>query len=326
MSLNEAAHALVRPALERPDLIGAACERRGGTWVLDCGVAAPGGLLAGLLMAEVAMGDRGTVDLVPAEDAAAAFEGEWPTPPWPAVVVRTAAPLAACLASQYAGWRVATGGYFAMASGPIRAAIGREPIYDRIGLRERPDVAVGVLESSRLPPEEVCLGLAADAGVAPERLVLLVARTASIAGGVQVVARSVETALHKLADLSFDLTRIEAGVGAAPLPPVPADDLEALGRTNDSVLYGSRVTLEVRGDDASLAAIGPRCVSRSSASWGEPFRAIFDRAGRDFYAVDPAVFAPAVVEFVNRDTGSRRRFGELAPAVLAASFAPDRVT
>ncbi|MFM7183246.1 MAG: methenyltetrahydromethanopterin cyclohydrolase [Planctomycetota bacterium] len=321
MSLNAAAYALVRPFLDRPELIGAASHRRGGAWILDCGVAEAGGVRAGLLMAEAALAGLGSVHVVPAAEAAAEFGGDWPAPPWPVVVVRTTAPLAACLAAQYAGWKVASGGYFAMASGPIRAAIGREPLYDRIGHRERPDVAVGVLESAHLPPEAVCLDLAADAGVAPDRLVLLVARTASVAGGLQVVARSVETALHKLADLGFDLSRIEAGVGAAPVPPVPDDDLEALGRTNDSVLYGARVTLDVTGDDDSLAAIGPRCVSRSSASWGEPFRTIFDRAGRDFYAVDPAVFAPAVVEFANRGTGRRQRFGELAPAVLATSFA-----
>lgn len=324
MSLNEAAYALARPFLERPDLLAATCHRRGGAWVLDCGVSAPGNARAGLVMAEAALGGRGTVEVLSAAAAGAAFAGDWPAAPWPAVVVQTTAPLAACLAAQYAGWRIASGDYFAMASGPFRAAIGREPLYDRIGHRERPDVAVGVLESTKLPPEEVCRQLAADAGVAPDRLILLVARTASIAGGVQVVARSVETALHKLLDLGFDLSRIESGVGIAPLPPVPADDLVAIGRTNDAVLYGARVTLDVTGDDESLSVIGPQCVSRGSTSWGEPFATLFDRAGRDFYAIDPAVFAPAVVEFVNRDTGRRQRFGELAPAVIATSFADGR--
>jgi methenyltetrahydromethanopterin cyclohydrolase len=236
------------------------------------------------------------------------------------VSVSTAAPVAACLAAQYAGWKVSSGGYFAMASGPMRAAIGREDLFDTIGLRERPEVAVGLLETAQLPPDDVCRQLAADAGVEPERLILLVARTASVAGSLQVVARSLETALHKLHDLKFDLARIVAGRGVAPLPPVPATDLVAIGRTNDAILYGGCVVLEVTGDDASLAAIGPRSVSGGSAAHGEPFLAMFERAGRDFFALDPAVFAPAVLEFVNVETGRRQRFGNLAADIVARSF------
>jgi methenyltetrahydromethanopterin cyclohydrolase len=101
---------------------------------------------------------------------------------------------------------------------------------------------------------------------------------------------------------------------------VPPKDLTAIGRTNDAILYGGIVVLEVRGDDESLLAVGPRCVSAGSAAYGEPFLALFERAGRDFYAIDPALFAPAVVEFVNVDTGRRQRFGALAPEIVDRSF------
>jgi methenyltetrahydromethanopterin cyclohydrolase len=320
MSLNQAAFDLVRPWLARADGIGAASNRHGAAWVLDCGVEAPGGSEAGLLMARAALGGLGQVSLATADEAANAYGGLWNDLPWPVVSVSTAAPVAACLAAQYAGWKVSSGGYFAMASGPLRAAIGREDLFDTIGLRERPEVAVGLLETAQLPPDDVCRQLAADAGVEPERLILLVARTASVAGSLQVVARSLETALHKLHDLKFDLARIVAGRGVAPLPPVPATDLVAIGRTNDAILYGGCVVLEVTGDDASLAAIGPRSVSGGSAAHGEPFLAMFERAGRDFFALDPAVFAPAVLEFVNVETGRRQRFGNLAADIVARSF------
>ena len=82
-------------------------------------------------------------------------------------------------------------------------------------------------------------------GVEPAQLTILVAPTASQAGTVQIVARSLETALHKLFELGFDLHRIESGYGTAPLPPVAGDDLEAIGRTNDAILYGGEVTLWV---------------------------------------------------------------------------------
>ena len=288
----------------------------GGVRVVDCGVEAAGGNDAGLAMARAAMAGRGVVGLHPAE----ACGSEWADCPWPVVSVTSDEPVAACLAAQYAGWKVSADGYFAMASGPVRAAIGREDLYDDIGLRERPDTAVGLLEASRLPPDTVCRQLAADAGVAPERLVLLVARTASPAGTLQVIARSLETALHKLHDLKFDLGRIRRGSGRAPLAPVPAKDLVAIGRTNDAILYGGHVTIEMTGDDASLLDIGPRMVSGASPDYGIPFLELFERAGRDFYALDPALFAPAMVDLVNVETGRTHRFGTLAPDIVQASF------
>jgi methenyltetrahydromethanopterin cyclohydrolase len=320
MTLNERAFEIVEHDAAEPARLGATWHDRAGVRVLDCGVAAPGSVAAGLLMARAALGGRATVTFAEPPTAANAFDGLWDDCPWDVVMVESASPVAACLAAQYAGWKVSQRGFFAMASGPLRAAIGREDLYDTIGLRERPAVAVGLLETAKLPPDDACAALAAAAGVDADRLVLLVARTASTAGGLQVVARSLETALHKLHDLHFDLRRIVRGRGAAPVPPVADDDLAAIGRTNDAILYGGRVVLEVTGDDESLAVIGPRCVSSGSESYGEPFVALFERAGRDFYALDPALFAPAVVEFVNVDTGRRQRFGSLAGDVVARSF------
>jgi methenyltetrahydromethanopterin cyclohydrolase len=148
----------------------------------------------------------------------------------------------------------------------------------------------------------------------------LLAPTASLAGGLQVVARSVETALHKLTELGFDLDRLVSGFGVAPLPPVARDDLAAIGRTNDAILYGARVVLEVRGDDDSLAEVGPRVPSSASHDYGEPFAQIFARYNHDFYAVDPHLFSPAEVVFRNVETGRTHAFGRTDEPVLERSF------
>ncbi|HEV3023547.1 MAG TPA: methenyltetrahydromethanopterin cyclohydrolase, partial [Pirellulales bacterium] len=150
--------------------------------------------------------------------------------------------------------------------------------------------------------------------------VLLAARTASQAGTVQIVARSVETALHKLHELGFDLTRVESGWGVAPLPPPAADDLAGIGRTNDAILYGALVTLWVRGDDTSLESVGPRVPSSASPDHGEPFARIFERYDRDFYKIDPLLFSPAVVTLANLDSGHSFRFGRQLPDVIGRSF------
>ena len=316
MQLNAKAWRIVEEMLAHSRTLAVECHTvAGGVRVVDCGVQAAGSSEAGVWLARAAMAGLGTVEV------GTAGMDAWPDCPWPAVRVASDEPLAACLASQYAGWKVTGEGYFAMASGPVRAAIGREDLFDTIGMRERPDIAVGLLESAKLPNADVCLALADEAGVAPAGLVLLVARTASPAGTLQVIARSLETALHKLHDLHFDLRRIRRGSGQAPLAPVPGrDDLAAIGRTNDAILYGGHVVLEVSGDDASLLDVGPRMVSRASSDYGTQFATLFERAGRDFYALDPALFAPALVDLINVDTGRRHRFGEIAAETVRASF------
>jgi methenyltetrahydromethanopterin cyclohydrolase len=288
-----------------------------GTRLIDCGVNVPGGLEAGLRLAEICMAGLGRVQFVP---STLEFT------PGLAVLASTDQPVAACMAAQYAGWQISLGKYFAMGSGPMRAAAAREELFAKIGCTEKSDVAVGVLETRKLPPDEVCREVAGKCGVAPEKLILLIAPTASIAGTVQIVARSVETALHKLVELGFDLARVASGFGTAPLPPVAADDIVAIGRTNDAILYGGEVTLYVRGDDASLEAIGPRVPSGASPDHGQPFAAIFERYHRDFYQIDPHLFSPATVTFVNLDTGHSFSFGHTLPRVIHESFDVRQIT
>jgi len=279
--------------------------------LIDLGINVPGGLEAGRRMAEVALAGLGQVTFVP---AAAELGGG------PAVMVRTDHPVAACMASQYAGWKIATDDFFAMGSGPMRAAAAVEELFQKIGHTERAEHVVGMLETRQMPGDDVWQLIAEKCGVAPSRVHLLAAPTASQAGTVQVVARSVETALHKLWELGFDLTRIESGWGVAPLPPVAGDDLAAIGRTNDAILYGGNVTLWVRGDDDSLEAIGPDVPSSASPDYGRPFADVFAVYDQDFYRIDPQLFSPAQVTLVNLDTGNSFRFGELRPDVIRQSF------
>ena len=310
--LNQGAWERCQPLLDNPARFRVSVSRQeGGSQLIDCGIFAPGGLAAGVALAEVCLAGLAQVEITTGRPDVWAG---------PAVSVHTDHPIAACMASQYAGWQVAGEKFFAMGSGPMRAARGREPLFDDIGLRESPTHAVGVLECGKLPSGQICSKLASECNVDEERLTLLVAPTRSLAGTIQVVARSVETALHKLHALHFDLGRVASGWGVAPLPPVAADDLSGIGRTNDAVLYGGEVVLWVRGDDESLERIGPRIPSSTSRDYGQPFRETFEKYDRDFYRIDPLLFSPAVVTFVNLDTGRSFRYGETNAPVLARSF------
>ncbi|HEY1602216.1 MAG TPA: methenyltetrahydromethanopterin cyclohydrolase [Pirellulales bacterium] len=310
MNLNQRAASLCQRLIADAERLRVNVSHVGEATVIDAGIQSRGGLEAGLAVADVCMAGLGRIGIEPTSSV-------WPGP---AISVATDHPIAACMASQYAGWQIAEGNFFAMGSGPMRAAAGKEELFARLGHRETTLDAVGVLETRKMPSPEVIAYLAAACQVSPDRLTLLVAPTASQAGGLQIVARSIETALHKLHEIGFDLTRIESGFGVAPLPPVAVDDLAAIGRTNDSILYGAEVTLWVRGSDEDLIAIGPRIPSNSSEDHGQPFRAIFERYERDFYRVDRHLFSPAVVTLINLDSGRTHRFGTLLPEVIQQSF------
>jgi methenyltetrahydromethanopterin cyclohydrolase len=290
----------------------AVTELPGGARLIDCGAAAGGGLEAGRRLAEVCLAGLASVSFTSVE-----LSGLW----LPAVAVTTDHPVPACLASQYAGWAIDPPGYFAMGSGPARSVARVEKeLYERIGYAETADTAVLVLEGRALPGEAVVRFVADKCRLPAAALRLLIAPTASIAGCVQVAARSVETGLHKMLELGFDVRRVRSGAGVCPLAPVAKSDLRAIGWTNDCILYGTRAYFAVDADDGEVAAMVERLPASASADYGTPFYEIFKRAGNDFYKIDRMLFSPAEVVVNNLASGRVFRAGRLDPEVLKASL------
>jgi len=279
--------------------------------VLDFGCDVPGGIQAGLLLARICMANLASIEIAPADSTV------WPGP---SLQVYTDSPVNACMAAQYAGWKVAKGKFFAMGSGPMRSKRRREEVLEHISVQDDSTCAVGVLECDQMPPVEILEMIADECNVDLRQLTLCVAPTRSIAGVIQVVARSIETAMHKLHELGFDLQRVISAHGTAPLPPNAKDFAEGIGRTNDAILYGGQVTLWVDTTDESIEAIGAKVPSLASKDFGQPFAKIFRLYDYDFYKVDPGLFAPAIVTFINLRTGNSFRYGRVSPEILKESF------
>jgi methenyltetrahydromethanopterin cyclohydrolase len=313
LSLNDRALELAdRLAAEADTARVAVTMLPNGTRVIDCGAQAAGGFEAGRRFAEICMAGLGSVGYAPL-----VLQGRW----LPALTVTTDRPAVACLAAQYAGWRLDRDGYFAMGSGPGRALIRAEELYDDLDWDEHASAAVLCLETREPPPAEVADFVAQRAGVPASALTLLMAPTASVAGGVQIAARVVETALHKLHELDFDVRRVVAGFGSCPLPPVAGEDMEAIGRTNDAVLYGGQVHLIVEGtDDDALRDLVQRLPSSASSDHGEPFGGVLKRADFDFYKIDPLLFSPAQIRLTSVASGRSFEAGAVDLEVLERSF------
>ncbi len=314
LSINTQSAEIVRRMIAAAEALNVLVHRLpNGTTVLDAGVETPGSLEAGRLFAEVCLGGLGdvTFDFI-----------RWDSLELPGITVTVDSPPLACMASQYAGWAIQNDSFFAMGSGPARALYRGEALFEQLPYRDVADVAVLALESRTLPGPDVAERIAEKCRVHPEQLYLLVAPTASLVGSVQVAARVVETGLHKMLNLGFDIQTVLAGVGTCPLAPIAADDLQAIGRTNDAVLYGGQVWYTVQTEDAAITSLLERLPSSASRDYGTPFCELFQRYNGDFYQIDPLLFSPAEI-YINNVTSGRtfhagRRDAAMIQKVLLA--------
>lgn len=301
VSVNAGARLLVEQLLRQADTLGVAVRHdERGVCIVDAGIESPGSVAAGLLVGEICMGGLGHVAL-------RSGGSDWPT--W--LDVRSSQPVLACLGSQYAGWSLAaskeeTGGkkFFALGSGPARALAGKEKLFGELGYRDQATQGVLVLEVDRAPPAVVIDKVLRDCGLAPEGLTLILTPTSSPAGTTQVVARVLEVALHQAHELGFALADVIDGSGSAPLPAPSPDGVEAMGRTNDAILYGGRVHLTVKGSDEAARTLAAKLPSGNSRDHGRSFAEIFKEVQFDFYKIDPALFAPAEVWVSNISSGN----------------------
>ena len=316
VSVNARTRPLVDALVAEAPSLRIAVERlANGTQVIDAGIKVPGGLEAGRRIAEICLGGLGQVRI----RAGSAF-ANWMLH----VDVYTSDPIIACLGSQYAGWSLehgqGKGAFRALGSGPARALGSHEPLFDELGYRDASTTGVLALEVSVLPPVEIADRVAQNCGIEPENLTLILTPTTGLCGAVQVVARSLEVALHKAHALGFPLTAIVDGMATAPLSPPSPDFMTAMGRANDALLYGGDTHLFVDCGDAEAADLAQRLPSSASRDYGKPFAHIFEDSGNSFYDIDPMLFSPARVCITSLQSGMSHKAGSLNPAVLEQSF------
>jgi len=311
--LNRSAQRIVDQIIADGERLGITHTRGAlGEHLIDAGADSPGGLEVGLRMTEICMGGLGTVSM-----ALDRHNEQWPL----TVTVHSSQPVLACLGSQYAGWRLSHEKYFAMGSGPARLLARVEPLFEEIAYTETDaSTSVLVLETRKPPPSAVVEKVAVATGLAPEALTFIYAPTQSLAGSVQIIGRSLEVALHKAHSLHFPLDNIIDGAGCSPVPAPHPDFLQAMGRTNDAIIYGGLVQLFVRGSASAARELAEQLPSNRSRDYGQPFAETFKKFNGDFYAIDPHLFSPAEVIVTAVETGETFRAGEWNRQMLEQSL------
>ena len=315
-SLNQRCAALVQSVIDHADdlrLLVTKLENQ--TTIIDAGIEVIGGLEAGRQIAEICMGGLGVVKL-----RATTKSERWS---WH-VDVHSSNPVLACLASQYAGWSLShdegEGAFNALGSGPGRAIGSKEPLFDELGYRDIYERAYLVIEVDKLPPVEVADEIARRCSIATDNLYLILTPTSSLAGGVQIVSRVLETALHKAHALGFELAQIIDGAGSAPLCPPSPDFLKAMSRTNDAILFAGQVHLFVDASSEDAEQLANSLPSSTSSDYGQPFGDIFKAVEYDFYKIDPLLFSPARVAVSSLQSGKTFHAGCVDLSLLDESF------
>ena len=314
LSVNRLAWNLLEKMCADADRYGVEVKRtESGTLVVDAGIEAKGGFQAGKIITEICMGGCGRARITVQRYGDGML---------PAIFVYSDHPVIATLGSQFAGWQIKEGDYFAIGSGPARAlSLKPKEVYEKIGYRDSYDRAVVVLETDKFPPESLIERFVRECGVSSENLAVVLTPTASIAGSIQVSGRIVETGIHKLSMLGFDPNRVLQAWGQAPIAPVHPKFIRAMGRTNDAILYGGVAYYVVDyKDEAELEDFVGKAPSRASKDYGKPFIEIFKEVGYDFYRIDPNLFAPAVLIVNNVRTGNVFKAGEVNVEVLKRSL------
>jgi methenyltetrahydromethanopterin cyclohydrolase len=283
-----------------------------GVTLIDAGIETRGGFAAGRLLTEICLGGLGKAEIT---------YKRYGDLELPSIFVHTDYPLITSLGSQFAGWQIKAGKYTAMGSGPARAlSLKPKELYEKIGYTDKSEVGVLVLETSKEPPVEALAKIYKECGVAPENLFLVLAPTSSVAGSVQISGRIVETGLHKLTELGLDPKLVTHACGYAPIAPVHPKLAQAMGRTNDAIIYAGTAYYTVDVDDEELMGLLENAPASASKGYGKPFMEIFKEAGYDFYKIDPGLFAPAVFVVNNTKTGKTFRAGKMDIDVFKKSI------
>ncbi len=321
--LNDAALDLVKKFCREAETYSVSVEKTdSGATIIDAGIESEGGFLAGEMITEICLGGYGKAKILPVQYGDVVL---------PSVYVQTDHPALSTLASQFAGWNIKAEGFSAIGSGPARAlALKPKKLYEKLGYKDESDTAVLVLETDKKPPEEVIHKIAESCNVSTEKVFLIVFSTSSLAGSTQVSGRIVETGLHKLEKLGLDPLVAKHAWGYAPIIPLHPRSGEAMGRTNDAILYGGTANYIVSyDDDEELEKIVKQAPSTSSKMMQEArelaqknprFLEIYKEAGFDFYRIDPNIFAPAIVSINNLKTGKTFRAGGLDIPVMKESL------
>lgn len=315
LSVNERSLQLVQQLLKDPQGYKVQVHNIRGAYVIDCGVHAQGSWGAAKIMTEILYGGLNEINFetfpLPIDDvyynAVHVYSDH--------VVVQQAG----CNISR---WELKPGKHAPVMAGPGRLITRKENDWfaSYSNYYDRYHAAVLTAEMNRIPDEQEVQDLIEATGVEAQDVYILVAASGSIACSVEVSARIIEQSLHRMHEEKFNLDNIIEAHGFCVVPPVIKDDLIAMGRLNDVLIYGGQATFTVDCEDCEIEAVINKITSDKCSVYGTMFKEIYEKNGCDFYRVPMEMYSPAKVVIINQRTGRVFKAGKINVEVLAQSF------
>ncbi len=315
LSVNAEAMKIVRKILESPEALGVEVSRLPcGSTLIDMGQRARGSWQAGRYFTLVTVGGLGDLSFESFQLGAARLL---------AVRLMVDRPLEACMGCQVAGWRLVDEPDAPILAGPARTLNNPPDYHVRLsGYRDHAHEGVVTVQMSRPVTDDMALVMAKACDLAQENLFIMASRHACLVSTIQVPARGIETAMHRLALEGFDLGRIQQAFCTGPIPPLVDDELSSMGRINDALYYGGEVSLYVDAADEILEPLVPTVVSEVSPLARRSFAELYRDAGYDFHAIPLDAHTPAVLHMTNVKSGRTFSAGRFDYEVLQRSFFP----
>ncbi len=313
VSVNRLAMRLVGELIDHQEEYKVKVEKLScGATVIDTGLEAVGGYLAGLKLTEICLGGLASCWLI--YQAYGGLE-------LPAIVVATDHPALSLLGCQLAGWMIKVGDFFAPSSGPARAlALKPKKVFERIGYRDEHNEAVIVMETTKKPTDEVAQKVAADCKVDPKNLYMVLTTTASMAGSVQVSGRVVETGLYRLEFLGLDPNKVVFASGSAPIMPPHPDVGISTAKEEDALLYGGVGSYIIDEEDVKLQEYSAKAPATAWPDYGKTSYEALKAVNFDWSKLDPSFFTIGKLILTSKKTGKTYVGGKINPEMLKKSI------
>lgn len=319
IGLNDSSLGLIKKLAKEADRYSLMVEKsESGATLIDAGLNAEGGFLAGVIVTEICLGGLGKAKVMPMQYEDLIL---------PSIFVHTDHPVLSTVASQFAGWKINTGKFSAIASGPARAlALEPKDLFERIEYTEESNVAVLALETESKPSDDLIQEIAFKCKVAPANLFIVYFSSESLVGVMQISARTIEAGLFRLMSFGLNPWLVKHAWGCAPVGPIPP----VSEQKNDVVSYGGTAYYMLSYENDEQLRKWVMISSASSVKMVE--EAIRLSAKNPLYAqiledsiplsktIEGDVFAPAVIVVSNSKTGKNLRAGKLDIEALKTLF------
>ena len=110
--------------------------------------------------------------------------------------------------------------FFSLGSGPVRSLAQKEKIFEEIKYKDKSKKTSVILEVDKFPPEEIVKKIATDCKRLNQKIYIYSYTNNLHMWNIQVVARVLEVAIHKIHEIKVSTKSDCSWFGFAPLPPI----------------------------------------------------------------------------------------------------------